>query len=115
MSGEEKKGDEQRRSPRRPAGWRTIIKSPSKGILKGRIENASAQGFLLDIAESLAAGEILTLKIEVMHAAKRWEFVCQVQVRHIVFRTSSFLAGTEIVKITAKDAKFLHDFSFGLV
>ncbi len=111
----EQSGEEQRRSPRRPAGWRVIVKSPSKGLLKGRIENASAQGLLLELEQSLEKGETLVLRIEVLFSGKRWEFICQAIVRHNVFRTSSFLAGLEINKIGAKDAKFLHDFSFGLI
>ncbi|MBK8974207.1 MAG: PilZ domain-containing protein [Hahellaceae bacterium] len=112
---EEKKGEEARRSPRRPAGWRCILKSPTTGMMQGRVENASAQGFLLEVASTLPMGEIETLKVEVMFSGKRWEFIAQAQVRHNVFRTSSCLVGVEITKITAKDAKFLHDFSYGII
>lgn len=108
-------GIEQRRSPRRPAGWRCIVKSPSEGLLQGRIENASAQGFLLELANTLPTGEIITTKVEVMYSGRRWEFLAQVQVRHNVFRTNNCLIGVEIVKISARDAKFLHDYSHGII
>jgi hypothetical protein len=111
----EEKGEDLRRSPRRAAGWRCIVKSPANGLLQGRVENASAQGFLLELASTLPNGEIITLKMEVMFAGRRWEFVCQAQVRHNVFRTNTCYVGVELTKITAKDAKFLHDFSYGII
>lgn len=109
------RGEELRRSPRRPAGWRCFVKSQSRGLQPGRIENASAEGFLIELNETLTKGETVTIKVEVLYGGRRWEFIAQAIARHIAFRTSTCTVGVELTKSQPKDAKFLHDFSYGVI
>ncbi|WP_344808749.1 PilZ domain-containing protein [Allohahella marinimesophila] len=107
--------EEGRRSPRRAAGWRCIAQAPDKSMTICKVENASAQGFLLDTEVQYPLNTKLMLRIEVRHSGKTWEFLCIVIVRHSVIRKASYMAGTEIEKISEKDEKFLHDYSFNII
>lgn len=108
-------GADGRRSPRRRAGWRCLAQMPDKTLYRCKIENASGEGFLLDSDEQFPLNTRLMLRVEVRHASKTWEFLSIVMVRHSVIRTDTYMAGTEIEKISEKDAKFLHDFSHSII
>ncbi|WLQ12031.1 PilZ domain-containing protein [Hahella aquimaris] len=104
-----------RRSPRRNASWRTIVKTPDKKMYMGKIDNVSAHGYLFEFPIPLPVGATLIMKVEIVHHAKRWESIASVIVRHVVVRTSSYLVGVEITDIDDETAHFLNDYANGHV
>lgn len=104
-------GIENRRSPRRGAGWRAIVKAPDKVFYQGKTVNVSAQGLLVEMERQFPPNSLLMLKIEVVYKGEKDEFVLSARVRHNIIRTSNYLVGLQIVKMDEQTEDFLYDYS----
>ena len=107
---------DQRHGPRRAAGWRCVVKDISSGnLIRGRVENVSPHGLLIVVPDLIHEGSDIAGKVEVTHAGRRFEFSFQGKVVHNVFRTATCLVGVEITRIDKHQARFLDDYSHGMV